>query len=126
MSPMYIDATSPCTLRSSRQTIIGIHPAFILRGKWASIYISKSVNRSRAPGVNAGLRRNGAEMSQAIRPGVSAGPTRPLPGFLSLPLIPYYRRSPCSRQSQKYMFIASTRGFYLTPLGSLLDYHDYI
>jgi hypothetical protein len=78
--------------------------------------ISKSVNRSRAPGVNAGLRRNGAEMSQAIRPGVSAGPTRPLPGFLSLPLIPYYRRSLCSRQSRGiYVYSINTGLLFDSP-----------
>ena len=71
-------------------------------------------------------------MLQAIRPGVSAGVTRPLPGFLSLPLIRASILLPITGAPRvpgnhgEYMFIASTRGFYLTPLGSLLDYHDYI
>jgi len=89
--------------------------------------ISKSVNQPRVPEVNAGLRGKGAEMLQAIRPGVSAGLTPPLPGFLSLPAfyIPYYWRSPCSRQSRGiYVYSINTGLLFYSP--DLLDYHDYI
>ena len=66
-------------------------------------------------------------MLQAIRPGVSAGLTPPLPGFLSLPAfyIPYYWRSPCSRQSRGiYVYSINTGLLFYSP--DLLDYHDYI
>ena len=89
-------------------------------------YISKSVNQPRVPEVNAGLRGKGAEMLQAIRPGVSAGLTRALPGFLSLPLIRgFLHCSPINGAPRvprvpgnhgEYMFIALTQGFYFTPL----------
>jgi hypothetical protein len=78
-------------------------------------YISKSVNQPRVPEVNAGLRGKGVEMLQAIRPGVSAGVTRPLP---SLPLI----RGPITGAPRvpgnhgEYTYVASTQGFYFTPL----------
>src|SRR6267378_6866741 len=91
------------------------------------LYISKSVNQPRVPEVNAGLRGKGAEMLQAIRPGVSAGVTRPLPGFMSLPLIRgfLYWGSPCSRQSRGiYVYSINTGLLFYSP--NLLDYHDYI
>ena len=86
--------------------------------------ISKSVNQPRVPEVNAGLRGKGAEMLQAIRPGVSAGVTRPLPGFMSLRGFLYWG-SPCSRQSRGiYVYSINTGLLFYSP--NLLDYHDYI
>jgi hypothetical protein len=89
-------------------------------------YISKSVNQPRVPEINAGLRGKGAEMLQAIRPGVSAGVT----GFLVTPPNPHCSRAPLLLALPVFPAITgnicsiNTGFLFYSP--NLLDYHDYI